>query len=92
MDIQRGRNIFLTLLSDAEESLGVFGTRDMGQVIAKFLCRHCGGSSLRSTDRASERRVVTCKSCGTPIGLWDKLRKLKLVFDQDQVEHAPAPS
>jgi hypothetical protein len=83
--------MFLTLLSDAGAG-GGFGGRNMGQVIAKFLCRHCGGSSLKSADGTSERSVVTCKFCGTPIGLWDKLRKLKLVFDQDPVEHAPAPS
>ena len=64
----------------------------MGQVIAKFFCRNCGGSLLKSAELPSADSVVTCSSCGTPIGLWDKLRKLKLVFDAEQIENAPAPS
>jgi hypothetical protein len=90
-DNQRGRKILLTLAVGCWGRRGL-GAKKMGQVIAKFLCRHCGGSSLKSAGRLSERSVVTCKSCGTPIGLWDKLLRLKLVLDQDQVEHAPAPS
>jgi hypothetical protein len=91
MDIQRDRKILLTLAVRCWGGWGL-GARDMGQVISKFLCRHCGGSLLKSAGRPSEHSVVTCRSCGTPVGLWDRLRKLKLVFDEEQVEHAPAPS
>jgi len=51
----------------------------MGQVIVHFLCRHCGGSSLRLPDHANEQSLVTCASCGVEIGTWGSLRKLRLL-------------